>query len=91
MDDRSTQHESPKLERLGIEGEYPSTRVPLRLRRKQLDSHDDNSSVCIVNFFGICDCSQIDPSKRHIDKSTVANFWRELESWIAMHKPHLSY
>lgn len=34
---------------------------------------------------------QIDPSKRHIDKSTVANFWRELESWIAMHKPHLSY
>lgn len=34
--------------------------------------------------------AQIDPTKRHIDKSTVADFWRGLESYIAMHKPWLS-
>ncbi|ORY44642.1 RNA pol II accessory factor, Cdc73 family-domain-containing protein [Leucosporidium creatinivorum] len=34
---------------------------------------------------------RIDPSKRHIDKSTVAGFWRELEAWIALHKPGLTY
>ncbi|KAM0754047.1 CDC73-domain-containing protein [Meredithblackwellia eburnea MCA 4105] len=32
---------------------------------------------------------RIDPSKRHIDKSTVADFWRNLESWIMMNKPSL--
>ncbi|GAA6017522.1 hypothetical protein JCM10207_008254 [Rhodosporidiobolus poonsookiae] len=34
---------------------------------------------------------RIDPHKRHIDKSTVAEFWRSLEAWIAAHKPWLSY
>ncbi|KAK4056355.1 accessory factor associated with RNA polymerase II [Microbotryomycetes sp. JL221] len=32
---------------------------------------------------------RIDPSKRHIDKSTVADFWRSLEAWMAQHKPHM--
>ncbi|GAA5905912.1 hypothetical protein JCM6882_009068 [Rhodosporidiobolus microsporus] len=34
---------------------------------------------------------RIDPSKRHVDKSTVAEFWRSLETWIAANKPWLSY
>lgn len=34
---------------------------------------------------------QIDPSKRHIDKSTVADFWRQLEGWIQTNKPWLSF
>ncbi|KAL8292890.1 hypothetical protein RQP46_000584 [Phenoliferia psychrophenolica] len=32
---------------------------------------------------------RIDPTKRHIDKSTVADFWRNLEAWMAMNKPSL--
>ncbi|GAA5876380.1 hypothetical protein JCM8547_003023 [Rhodosporidiobolus lusitaniae] len=34
---------------------------------------------------------RIDPHKRHIDKSTVAEFWRNLEAWIGKNKPWLSY
>ncbi|GAA6039763.1 hypothetical protein JCM8097_004210 [Rhodosporidiobolus ruineniae] len=34
---------------------------------------------------------RIDPHKRHVDKSTVADFWRQLEAWIAQNKPWLSY
>ncbi|GAA5927472.1 hypothetical protein JCM1841_000935 [Sporobolomyces salmonicolor] len=34
---------------------------------------------------------RIDPHKRHIDKSVVADFWRGLEGWIAANKPWLSY
>ncbi|GAA5954313.1 hypothetical protein JCM8115_003368 [Rhodotorula mucilaginosa] len=34
---------------------------------------------------------RIDPSKRHIDKSTVADFWRQLEGWIQTNKPWLSF
>ena len=29
---------------------------------------------------------RIDPVKRHIDKSTVSDFWRGLENWTAVHK-----
>ncbi|KAM0789837.1 hypothetical protein ACM66B_006684 [Microbotryomycetes sp. NB124-2] len=32
---------------------------------------------------------RIDPSKRHIDKSTVADLWRTLEAWMAQHKPQM--
>ncbi|BGP52014.1 accessory factor associated with RNA polymerase II [Rhodotorula kratochvilovae] len=34
---------------------------------------------------------RIDPSKRHTDKSTVADFWRTLEGWIGQNKPWVSY
>ncbi|GAA5881758.1 hypothetical protein JCM3774_000865 [Rhodotorula dairenensis] len=34
---------------------------------------------------------KIDRSKRHIDKSTVADFWRQLEGWIQNNKPWLSF
>ncbi|BGP58458.1 hypothetical protein JCM8202_005435 [Rhodotorula sphaerocarpa] len=34
---------------------------------------------------------RIDRSKRHIDKSTVADFWRQLEGWIQSNKPWLSF
>ncbi|GAA5902403.1 Cdc73p [Sporobolomyces salmoneus] len=34
---------------------------------------------------------RIDPHKRHIDKSVVADFWRGLEQWIGDNKPWLSY
>ncbi|KAH8924092.1 CDC73-domain-containing protein [Atractiella rhizophila] len=34
---------------------------------------------------------KIDPHKRHIDKSVVADFWRSLEAWIASHKPWLAF
>merc|ERR1712093_462838 len=29
---------------------------------------------------------KIDPMKRHLDKSTVSDFWRNLEYWTAQHK-----
>lgn len=35
--------------------------------------------------------AQIDPHKRHIDKSVVADFWRSLETWIQANKPWLSF
>ena len=47
------------------------------------------SSVILKDTDGILD-AQIDPAKRHIDKSTVADFWRGLEAWIAMNKPYLA-
>ncbi|PLW34214.1 hypothetical protein PCANC_21318 [Puccinia coronata f. sp. avenae] len=34
---------------------------------------------------------RIDETKRHIDKSAAADFWRSLEAWIALHKPFVSY
>ncbi|GAA6053913.1 hypothetical protein JCM3770_005330 [Rhodotorula araucariae] len=34
---------------------------------------------------------KVDPSKRHTDKSTVADFWRTLEGWIGKNKPWVSY
>ncbi|KAH6919192.1 RNA polymerase II accessory factor [Coprinopsis sp. MPI-PUGE-AT-0042] len=30
---------------------------------------------------------KIDPHRRHVDKSTVANFWKILDSWIQSNKP----
>ncbi|KAI9611362.1 hypothetical protein H4Q26_008312 [Puccinia striiformis f. sp. tritici PST-130] len=35
--------------------------------------------------------TKIDESKRHIDKSAAADFWRSLEAWIALHKPFVAY
>ncbi|EAU82000.1 RNA polymerase II accessory factor [Coprinopsis cinerea okayama7 len=32
---------------------------------------------------------KIDPHRRHVDKSTVANFWKILDSWIQANKPWL--
>lgn len=32
---------------------------------------------------------RIDRSKRHIDKATVANFWKALEGWIGQNKPQI--
>ena len=29
---------------------------------------------------------KVDPVKRHIDKSVVNDFWRNLEAWISTHK-----
>ncbi|GAA5841040.1 hypothetical protein JCM3766R1_006645 [Sporobolomyces carnicolor] len=34
---------------------------------------------------------RIEPLKRHRDKSVVADFWKNLEDWIARNKPWLSY
>lgn len=34
---------------------------------------------------------RIDETKRHIDKSAAADFWRSLEAWIALHKPFVAY
>lgn len=39
----------------------------------------------------IMNLPQIDESKRHIDKSAAADFWRSLEAWIALHKPYVAY
>ncbi|KNZ50648.1 hypothetical protein VP01_4315g2 [Puccinia sorghi] len=36
-------------------------------------------------------CALIDETKRHIDKSAAADFWRSLEAWIALHKPFVAY
>ncbi|KAI0261798.1 RNA polymerase II accessory factor [Gloeopeniophorella convolvens] len=32
---------------------------------------------------------KIDPHRRHVDKSTVAYFWKTLDTWTAQHKPSL--
>ncbi|KAG8833329.1 accessory factor associated with RNA polymerase II [Serendipita sp. 399] len=32
---------------------------------------------------------KIDPNKRHLDKSTVAQFWMTLDSWVGATKPNL--
>ncbi|CAG7846080.1 SubName: Full=Related to RNA polymerase II-associated protein-Laccaria bicolor {ECO:0000313/EMBL:CCA66853.1} [Serendipita indica DSM 11827] len=32
---------------------------------------------------------KIDPNKRHLDKSTVAQFWKMLDSWIGTSRPNL--
>ncbi|KAL1744286.1 RNA polymerase II-associated protein [Schizophyllum fasciatum] len=32
---------------------------------------------------------KIDKHRRHVDKSTVAHFWRSLDSWMGMNKPAL--
>jgi len=32
---------------------------------------------------------KIDPNRRHVDKSTVANFWMQLDEWILTNKPWL--
>ncbi|KPV73032.1 uncharacterized protein RHOBADRAFT_38691 [Rhodotorula graminis WP1] len=34
---------------------------------------------------------RVDKSKRHTDKSTVAEFWRTLEAWCAANKPWVAY
>ena len=43
---------------------------------------DSRIHLCLL------DC-QVDPAKRHIDKSVVAEFWRVLENWIGANKPWL--
>jgi len=30
---------------------------------------------------------QIDPNRRHVDKSTVAQFWKILDDWMTANKP----
>ena len=32
---------------------------------------------------------QIDPHRRHVDKSVVAHFWRILDQWTSTYKPSL--
>nr|ASF90230.1 hypothetical protein SPAR01680 [Bartheletia paradoxa] len=32
---------------------------------------------------------KVDPSKRHIDKSTVVHFWRALDRWMEINRPNL--
>ncbi|KAI0294655.1 RNA polymerase II accessory factor [Multifurca ochricompacta] len=32
---------------------------------------------------------KIDPHRRHVDKSSVAYFWKTLDTWTALHKPSL--
>ncbi|KAF9521177.1 hypothetical protein BS47DRAFT_1311144 [Hydnum rufescens UP504] len=32
---------------------------------------------------------KIDPNRRHVDKSTVANFWMQLDEWVLTNKPWL--
>ncbi|EJU05870.1 CDC73-domain-containing protein [Dacryopinax primogenitus] len=33
---------------------------------------------------------KIDQSRRHVDKSVVAQFWKELDQWVGIHKPWLA-
>ena len=32
---------------------------------------------------------QIDPNRRHVDKSVVAQFWKLMDAWMALHKQSL--
>jgi parafibromin len=32
---------------------------------------------------------KIEPNRRHVDKSVVAEFWKILDSWMLQHKPGL--
>ncbi|KZT54345.1 CDC73-domain-containing protein [Calocera cornea HHB12733] len=33
---------------------------------------------------------KVDQSRRHVDKSVVAQFWKELDAWVGLHKPWLA-
>ena len=33
--------------------------------------------------------AQIDPNRRHVDKSVVAHVWKMLDSWIHINRPSL--
>lgn len=33
--------------------------------------------------------AQIDPHRRHVDKSVVAHFWKTLDTWTMANKPWL--
>ncbi len=41
-------------------------------------------SITKLNLF-----SQIDPNRRHVDKSVVAQFWKTLDAWTMANKPWL--
>ena len=80
------------MERDGAEGEMsraePSFAEQLLTQRSPLPSF---TRVSLYLSYVWNAPFQIDPTKRHIDKSTVAGFWRDLEAWIGVHKPGLTY
>jgi len=67
--------------RPGTSASSGCVRLARRRRRRSLLAHE----------LTLPHAQQVDKSKRHTDKSTVADFWRTLESWIAVHKPWVAY
>jgi len=57
---------------------------------------DWNVTELKVRFASACDVLtvyqclyQIDPHRRHIDKSVVAHFWKLIDDWTIVNKPWL--
>ena len=42
--------------------------------------------LLLIFYFAL---AQIDPNRRHVDKSVVAHFCKMLDSWIQMNRPSL--
>lgn len=71
--------------------ERPAQRENSKLERQRAAGEHKRTPVTSHDDFADMSAFQIDRSKRHIDKSTVADFWRQLEGWIQSNKPWLSF
>jgi hypothetical protein len=79
-------------------------RTILRIRKLKIGTLQSSKYVQYPNYLSECllitfnialaqpfnmALAQIDPNRRHVDKSVVAHFWKMLDSWIQMNKPSL--
>jgi parafibromin len=46
-------------------------------------------TVLVSSYFLRLVSLQIDPHRRHVDKSVVAHFWKTLDTWTMSNKPSL--
>jgi parafibromin len=73
---------------LRVMGERPTKSKSQRLERYRTQG-ELNVKFSTLSPFSLLAPIQIDPHRRHVDKSTVAYFWKTLDTWTAMHKPSL--
>jgi len=73
---------------LRVMGERPTKSKSQRLERHRTQG-ELNVEFSRLFSFSLLAPIQIDPHRRHVDKSTVAYFWKTLDTWTAMHKPSL--
>ena len=65
---------------------------PTKPKSQRLERHGTQGEPYLLlpaYWFTMLVIIQIDPHRRHVDKSTVAYFWKTLDTWTAMHKPSL--
>lgn len=83
------------LETTAVKGIYPQwTTDPMNPKIKNWNVSELRVRMCSSSLSSVstdASLAQIDPHRRHIDKSVVADFWRSLETWIQANKPWLSF